>query len=41
MAEIFKSPLTLVNSNTFSEPIPTIKFKFKTEDIYDTTTKED
>ena len=40
--EIFDSPFKLVNSQTrdYDEPIPNIKFEFKTDDICDTTTKE-
>ena len=40
--EIFDSPFKLVNppSRDYGEPIPSLKFKFKTDDIYDTTTKE-
>ena len=40
--EIFDSPFKLVNSQSrdYEEPIPSIKFEFKTDDIYDTTTKE-
>ena len=41
--EIFESPFKLVNSHSRDngEPlIPNIKFEFKTDDIYDTTTKE-
>ena len=40
--EIFDSPFKLVNSQSrdYNEPIPNIKFEFKTDDIYDTTTKE-
>ena len=40
--EIFDSPFKLVNSQSrdYEEPIPSLKFEFKTDDIYDTTTKE-
>ena len=40
--EIFDSPFKLVNSQSRDneEPIPSLKFEFKTDDIYDTTTKE-
>ena len=40
--EIFDSPFKLVNSQSrdYGEPIPSLKFEFKTDDIYDTTTKE-
>ena len=40
--EIFDSPFKLVNSRSrdYEEPIPSLKFEFKTDDIYDTTTKE-
>ena len=41
--EIFESPFKLVNSHSRDngEPlIPSKKFEFKTDDIYDTTTKE-
>ena len=40
--EIFNSPFKLVNSQSrdYEEPIPSLKFEFKTDDIYDTTTKE-
>ena len=40
--EIFDSPFKLVNSQSrdYEEPIPNLKFEFKTDDIYDTTTKE-
>ena len=40
--EIFDSPFKLVNSQSrdYEEPIPSKKFEFKTDDIYDTTTKE-
>ena len=40
--EIFESPFKLVNSQSrdYEEPIPSLKFEFKTDDIYDTTTKE-
>ena len=40
--EIFDSPFKLVNppSRDYEEPIPSLKFEFKTDDIYDTTTKE-
>ena len=41
--EIFDSPFKLVNSPSrdYNEPyIPSLKFEFKTDDIYDTTTKE-
>ena len=40
--EIFDSPFKLVNSHSrdYEEPIPSLKFEFKTDDIYDTTTKE-
>ena len=40
--EIFDSPFKLVNSHSrdYEEPIPSKKFEFKTDDIYDTTTKE-
>ena len=41
LIEVFKSPFTLVNSHTFYDPTPTIRFEFKTDDIYDTTTKEE
>ena len=42
MYEIFDSPFKLVNSQSrdYNEPIPNIKFEFKTDDICDTTTKE-
>ena len=42
LTDIFKSPFTLVDSSSrdFDEPIPSLKFEFKTDDIYDTTTKE-
>ena len=41
--EIFDSPFKLVNSQSrrdFDEPIQSLKFEFKTDDIFDTTTKE-
>ena len=40
--EIFDSPFKLVNSQSrdYEEPIPSLKFEFKTDNIYDTTTKE-
>ena len=40
--EIFESPFKLVNSSSrdYGEPIPSLKFEFKTDDIFDTTTKE-
>ena len=40
--EIFDSPFKLVNSQSrdYEEPIPSLKFEFKTDDICDTTTKE-
>ena len=40
--EIFDSPFKRVNSQSrdYEEPIPSLKFEFKTDDIYDTTTKE-
>ena len=40
--EIFDSPFKLVNSQSrdYEEPIPSLKFEFKTDHIYDTTTKE-
>ena len=40
--EIFDSPFKLVNSHSidFDEPIQSLKFEFKTDDIFDTTTKE-
>ena len=40
--EIFESPFKLFDSSSrdYGEPIPNLKFKFKTDDIYDTTTKE-
>ena len=40
--EIFDSPFKLVNSQSrdYEESIPSLKFEFKTDDIYDTTTKE-
>ena len=40
--EIFDSPFKLVNSQSrdYGEPIPSLKFEFKTDNIYDTTTKE-
>ena len=40
--EIFDSPFKLVNSQSrdYEEPIPSLKFEFKTDDIYDTITKE-
>ena len=40
--EIFDSPFKLVNSQSrdYEEPISSLKFEFKTDDIYDTTTKE-
>ena len=41
--EIFNSPFKLVNSlsRDYNEPfIPSLKFEFKTDDIYSTTTKE-
>ena len=40
--EIFDSPFKLVNcqSRDYEEPLPSKKFEFKTDDIYDTTTKE-
>ena len=40
--EIFDSPFKLVNSQSrdYEEPIPSLKFEFKTDYIYDTTTKE-
>ena len=42
LCEVFNSPFKLVNSQSrdYEEPIPSLKFKFKTDDIYDTTTKE-
>ena len=42
MAEIFKSPFTLIecSSRDIYEPIPNLKFEFKTDDVFDTTTKE-
>ena len=40
--EIFDSPFKLVNSQSrdYEEPIPSLKFEFKTDNILDTTTKE-
>ena len=40
--EIFDSPFKLVNSQArdYEEPIPSLKFEFKTDNILDTTTKE-
>ena len=40
--EIFDSPFKLVNSQSrdYEEPIPSLKFEFKTDNIHDTTTKE-
>ena len=40
--EIFDSPFKLVNSQSrdYEESIPSLKFEFKTDNIYDTTTKE-
>ena len=40
--EIFDSPFKLVDSQSrdYEEPIPSLKFEFKTDNIYDTTTKE-
>ena len=40
--EIFDLPFKLVNSQSrdYEEPIPSLKFEFKTDDICDTTTKE-
>ena len=41
LTDIFKSPFNLVDSSReFEDPIPSITFEFKTNDIYDTTTKE-
>ena len=35
--EIFDSPFKLVNSQSrdYEEPIPSLKFEFKTDNIYD------
>ena len=40
--EIFDPPFKLVNSQSrdYEEPIPSLKFEFKTDNILDTTTKE-
>ena len=40
--EIFDSPFKLVNSQSrdYEEPIPSLKFEFKTDNILDATTKE-
>ena len=40
--EIFDLPFKLVNSQSrdYEEPIPSLKFEFKTDNICDTTTKE-
>ena len=42
LTDIFKSPFTLVDSSSrdYGEPISNLKFEFKTDDIFDTTTKE-
>ena len=42
LVDIFKSPFTLISSTSrdIYESIPNLKFEFKTDDIYDTTTKE-
>ena len=41
LIEVFEPPFKLVSSKMFTNPIPELKVKFKTEDIYDTTTKEE
>ena len=39
--EVFSSPFTLSHFQTNEDPIPQIKAKFKTEDIFGETTKEE
>ena len=41
LIEVFESPFKLVSSKRFTNPTPELKVKFKTENIYDTTTKEE
>ena len=41
LSEIFSSPFKLVYSNTYHNPTYGLKVNFKTDDIYDETTKEE
>ena len=41
LSNIFKSPFRLVSCKTYSNPTPQLRVKFKTKDIYDSTTKEE
>ena len=41
LTDIFSSPFKLYASKSFTNPIPTLKVKFKTDDIHDSSTKEE
>ena len=41
LIDIFESPFKLVSSRRYTNPTPELKVKFKTENIYVTTTKEE
>ena len=41
LKDIFTTPFKLVASRTFLEPIPTLKVKLKTDNIFDKSTKEE